>query len=222
MPSGVAHSLTELRQTAEQLSTRVARLLRDEVSSLELRRTCAEALCAGLPHLSASYLRTSIWRAAGLRLGARARIMGPLHLSGRCHWQDLLSFGDDTLVTGPLSIDLEAPVNVGARVRIGQDVMLLTVDHEIAGEQSRCGRNLALPITIGDGAWLGSRCVILPGVSVGAGAIVATGAVVTKDVAPNMLVGGVPARVLRAVDELVPVSERKLRLYSEDPDVSAA
>ena len=52
-------------------------------------------------------------------------------------------------------------------------------------------------MVIKDGAWLGARCTILPGVTVGEGAIVAAGAVVHRDVAPNTLVAGVPARVVK-------------------------
>jgi maltose O-acetyltransferase len=53
------------------------------------------------------------------------------------------------------------------------------------------------PVTIGNGAWLGARCTILPGVNVGEGAIVAAGAVVTHDVPANTMVAGVPARAIR-------------------------
>jgi acetyltransferase-like isoleucine patch superfamily enzyme len=53
------------------------------------------------------------------------------------------------------------------------------------------------PVTIGDHVWLGTRAIILKGVTIGDGALVAAGAVVTKDVPPKTLVGGVPARVIR-------------------------
>jgi len=50
---------------------------------------------------------------------------------------------------------------------------------------------------VGDGAWIATRAVVLPGVTIGEGAVVAAGAVVTRSVAPHTMVGGVPARVLR-------------------------
>ena len=53
---------------------------------------------------------------------------------------------------------------------------------------------------IGEGAWIGARSVVLPGVSIGNGAVVAAGAVVTRDVPANTLVGGVPAQHLRHLD----------------------
>jgi tetrahydrodipicolinate N-succinyltransferase len=56
---------------------------------------------------------------------------------------------------------------------------------------------VAAPISIGDGVWIGSRVTVLPGVSVGRGAVVAAGAVVTRDVAPDTLVAGIPAVVVK-------------------------
>lgn len=144
----------------------------------------------------------------GLKLGERTRIMGPLLITGSADWRELVHFGAGTFVTGPLRIDVDAEVRVGDRVHIGHDVLLLTIDHEIGSATERCAAMSASPIVIGDGAWLSSRCVILPGVTVGAGSIVAAGAVVTHDVPPDTLVGGVPARVLRSLDD-APASERR-------------
>jgi acetyltransferase-like isoleucine patch superfamily enzyme len=60
------------------------------------------------------------------------------------------------------------------------------------------------PVTIGDNVWIGTQAMVMPGVTIGSGSVVAARAVVTKDVPPNSLVGGMPARVLRSLD---PVSE---------------
>ena len=57
------------------------------------------------------------------------------------------------------------------------------------------------PIHIGRHVWIGANATVLPGVTIGEGAIVAAGAVVTKDVPKNTMVGGVPARVIRTIDE---------------------
>jgi acetyltransferase-like isoleucine patch superfamily enzyme len=165
-------------------------------------------------------LRTTLWRAAGVRVGDRARIMGPLHITCMGPWQRYLSIGSDTLITGPLRIDLAADVRIGDRVRIGHDVLLLTNDHDIGERELRCGPLIAMPIHIGDGAWLSSRCIVLPGVSVGAGAIVAAGAVVTRDVPPDTLVAGIPARIVRGLDEAVPRSERLQRAVTPNIEIA--
>jgi serine acetyltransferase len=183
-------------------------VLREEFTDLQPTRALVEAVGSALPHLRCNLLRTALWRAAGMRVGQRTRVMGPLHITCTGNWQKYLSIGKDAVITGPLCIDLAADVRIGDGVRIGHDVLLLTNDHEFGPSELRCGSLVARPITIGEGAWLASRCVVLPGVSIGAGAIVAAGAVVTRDVPRDTLVAGVPARVVRSLDEQAPRSER--------------
>ena len=77
--------------------------------------------------------------------------------------------------------------------------MLATVNHALEPEKRR--RNRYAPIRIGENVWIGSNATILPGVTLGDWAVVAAGAVVTKDVPPMTVVGGVPARVLRTIPE---------------------
>jgi acetyltransferase-like isoleucine patch superfamily enzyme len=145
-------------------------------------------------------MRTAALRAAGIRIGARSLIMGGFKVTGE-GGVALVSIGDDTMITGPLHIDVGAPVRVGSRVHIGHDVALLTVNHQIGPPEERCGPIVSAPIAIGDGVWLGSRVTILPGVTVGDGSVVAAGAVVTRNVAPNTMVAGVPAVVLRQLGD---------------------
>lgn len=180
---------------------RVARLCVDEVACLQLSRLWVEALTNKLPHFGFDFVRTELWRRAGLRVGQRSRIKGPLHITGRARFQDALRVGADTFLSGPTHIDLEAPVEIGDHVFLGHEVMLLTVDHRIGEHRQRCAANQARPIRIGDGAWLSSRTTVLPGVSIGRGAVVAAGAVVTRDVPDDCLVAGVPARVIRQLDD---------------------
>ena len=89
---------------------------------------------------------------------------------------------------------------IGDRVNIGAFVRLITDSHQIGPANRRAGAVSFEPIVIGAGAWIGAAVTIVGGVTVGEGAIVAAGAVVTDDVPPNTLVGGVPARVIRALD----------------------
>jgi acetyltransferase-like isoleucine patch superfamily enzyme len=192
---------------ARRLPADVTRVFRDDVLSVQPSRVLAEATTGLLPHFGFNYLRTVIWRAAGLRTGARVRIMGPLHVTGRARWQDHLRLGSDVFFSGPVHIDLEASVRIDDRVHLGHHVMLLTVDHEIGPSQERCAATRARPIHIGEGAWLASRSIVLPGVTIGKGAVVAAGAVVTRDVPADTLVAGVPARIVRHLDDAPPQSE---------------
>jgi maltose O-acetyltransferase len=141
-------------------------------------------------------------RAAGVKIGERSLIQGKVRLTGNgSNPCELLSIGEGTLVTGGLHVDLGAAVRIGNMVRIGHDVSLLTINHAVGPAYLRAGTSFFAEIVIEDGAWLASRCTVLPGVTIGAGAIVAAGSVVTRNVAPHTLVAGVPARVIRELTE---------------------
>ncbi len=89
-----------------------------------------------------------------------------------------------------------AEIRIGNNCLIGPDVGIYTAGHRLEPE----GRTLDVygqPITIGDDVWIGGHSTILPGVSIGDGAVVAAGAVVTKDVPDNVVVGGIPAKVIK-------------------------
>jgi acetyltransferase-like isoleucine patch superfamily enzyme len=125
---------------------------------------------------------------------------------------ELLRIGHRTFLTGPVHIDLGAAVVIGSDVRIGHHVVLLTVDHEIGPPDHRCGRLVGAPITIGDGVWIGSRVTVLPGVSIASGSVIAAGATVVRDIPPNVLAAGVPARVVRHLErDPAPSSIRRSR-----------
>ncbi len=89
-------------------------------------------------------------------------------------------------------------IYIGDNVLIGSLTVLATINHgKLAGERAD---NHPLPIHIGDEVWIGSHVTILPGVTIGDRAIIAAGAVVTQDVPADMIVGGVPAKIIKQID----------------------
>jgi maltose O-acetyltransferase len=92
-----------------------------------------------------------------------------------------------------LHTHLDAPIAIGERCDIGPSVELVTGGHDIGSPSRRAGRGTAKPIVVHDGCWIGARCLILGGVTIGSGSVVAAGSVVTSDVPENVLVAGVPA-----------------------------
>lgn len=92
-----------------------------------------------------------------------------------------------------------AEVRIGSNCLLGPGVSLFTATHPVEPELRLKGLELGLPITIGDNCWLGGRSVINPGVTLGNNVVVASGAVVTKSFPDNVVLAGVPARVVKEI-----------------------
>ncbi|WP_158820343.1 sugar O-acetyltransferase [Granulicella sp. S156] len=91
-------------------------------------------------------------------------------------------------------------VDIGDLVMIGPNVNIITAGHPLEPSQRRAYVE-SKPIVIEKNVWIATGVTILGGVTVGENSVVAAGAVVTKDVPPNCLVGGVPAKVIRSIEE---------------------
>jgi hypothetical protein len=142
---------------------------------VHLRLGLAHLLAGLLPHDMFNLRRSAIYRAAGVRLGRETQILGRLTLLGGTNVPGCLEVGDEAALDCPCMIDLAAPVRIGHRVNIGRETLILTGTHEIGALTRRCGPNRAEPVAIGDGTWVGARVTILPGVTIGAGCVVAAG-----------------------------------------------
>jgi acetyltransferase-like isoleucine patch superfamily enzyme len=108
-----------------------------------------------------------------------------------------VELGSHVTVNSGTMFDTSAPVTVGARTRIGFSVLFCTSEHSVGTSDERAGARFDAPITVGEGCWIGSRALLLPGVSVGDGCVIAAGAVVARDCESNGLYAGVPARRIR-------------------------
>jgi acetyltransferase-like isoleucine patch superfamily enzyme len=87
-------------------------------------------------------------------------------------------------------------LTIGDDVMIGPKVTLVTSGHPVAPAERFKGVVMK-PIVIGNNVWIGAAATVLPGVTIGDGAVVAAGAVVSRDVPPNTMAAGVPARVVK-------------------------
>lgn len=93
------------------------------------------------------------------------------------------------------------PVTIGSHVNLAQGVVVTALNHGFQGHNTPISSQpvTLTPVTIDDDVWVGANATILPGVHVGRHSIIAAGAVVTKDVPPNIIVGGIPAKVIKEI-----------------------
>lgn len=107
-------------------------------------------------------------------------------------------FGERVFLNSGCRFQDQGGIEIGDDVLIGHNAVITTLNHDL--DQARRADVVPAPVRIGRGAWLGSNVTILPGVTVGEGAVIGAGSVVTKDVAPDTVVAGVPARHVRGVE----------------------
>lgn len=90
-------------------------------------------------------------------------------------------------------------ITIGNNVLFGPRVSVYTTNHALDPIDRALGACIAKPVTIGDNVWVGGGVTINPGVTIGEGSVIGSGSIITKDVPPNTIAAGVPARILREI-----------------------
>ena len=142
------------------------------------------AVMASMPSLVVRRLALTV---LGARLGRPVILYAGVF--ARSPWR--LAIGPGTVIGHACHLDARGGLTIGAHVNISSEVNIWTNEHDPHAADFAI---TAAPVVIDDHAWLGNRAIILPGVHIGRGAVVCSGAVVTGDVAAMAIVGGVPAR----------------------------
>lgn len=106
--------------------------------------------------------------------------------------------GKNVFINSGCRFQDQGGITIGDGVLIGHNVVLATLNHDM-NPRKRSTLHPA-PITIGNDVWIGANATVLPGVTIGDGAVIAAGAVVTKDVPSNVIVGGVPAKIIKKIE----------------------
>ena len=171
-----------------------------EFQQLHPRYFIAKLVLFFLPIYVGSRIRTLVLRAVGFKIGKGTLIIGTPILTGIGSIHERLIIGEDCLVSWGCYLDLQGLITIGDRVGLSPQISVITSSHGVGSPYNRVGELQALPVTIKDGVWLGVRCTILPGVTIHEGAVIAAGAVVTKDVPAHTIVAGIPARVIRNLE----------------------
>lgn len=110
-----------------------------------------------------------------------------------------ITVGRDVFINAGCHFQDHGGVTIGDGCQIGHNVVFATLNHGLSPEDRQ--NTYPAPIVLGRNVWVGSNATILQGVTVGDNAVIAAGAVVTKDVEPATVVGGVPAKVIRRIGE---------------------
>ena len=160
---------------------------------------CQEAIRIGV-ELNSSYhtpeeIREIMGRLTGKEIDDTFRLFPPFYTD----FGKNISIGKDVFINSGCHFQDQGGIEIGDGALIGHNVVLATINHDLNPKKNR--KNHYAPIKIGTHVWIGSNATILPGVTIGDHAVLAVGAVVTRDVPAMTVVGGVPAKVLKVVQE---------------------
>jgi acetyltransferase-like isoleucine patch superfamily enzyme len=141
------------------------------------------------------HIRRFFYRIAGMKIGSGSTV----HMWARFYNPKNIRIGKDSIIGEGVVLDGRGTLTIGDHVDFASDVMVYNAQHDI---ESPAFSAVIEPVTIKDYVFVGPRAIILPGVTIEKGAVIAAGAIVTKNVEAFSVVGGVPAKV---------IGERKLK-----------
>lgn len=139
-------------------------------------------------------VRTLLSKLFGYRVPETFRVFPPFYTD----FGKNITVGENVFVNACCHFQDHGGVTLGDGCQIGHNVVFATLNHELAPEKRAI--TYPAPIVLGKNVWVGSNATILQGVTIGDNAVIAAGAVVTKDVAANTIVGGVPAKFIKSLD----------------------
>lgn len=140
-------------------------------------------------------LKSFFLRIVGARVGKRVVFYpGVWICTGRN-----LEIGDDVDLALDVLITTDGGVKIGDRTLVGYRAQIISGNHVVPGQKGRIfnAGHVKKPVVIGSDVWIGANSIILPGVTIGEGSIVAAGSVVTRDIPPFVYAAGVPAKIIR-------------------------
>lgn len=151
---------------------------------------------------SADQIRELMSRLTGKPIDASFTLFPPFYTD----FGKNISIGKNVFINTCCCFQDQGGISIGDGVLIGHRVVLATINHGLLPEERQC--NCPAPIVIGKNVWIGSGSIVLPGITIGDNAVVAAGAVVTRDVEPGTVVAGVPARFIKNVSNASKVKQQ--------------
>lgn len=149
-----------------------------------------------LPESRCFRLKRILLRLSGVSVGDNVRIASSVRILG----YGALSIGDDTWIGHEVLIVCTSRIDIGSYVDIAPRVYIGNGTHEIGINSNHiASKGFSKDVKIGDGSWLCANSTILPGVTIGKKCVVAAGAVVTKSFEDMIIIGGVPAKLIKRI-----------------------
>jgi len=171
------------------------RVLSSQETSQKIRNRCRALwlefvtgfLWWGIGEVPLHSVRTFFYKWSGIRIGEGSSI----HMRLRVYDPRNISIGNDSIIGERVVLDGRAPLHIGNHVDIATGAMIFNSEHDVHSDDFHA---IEATNTIEDYVFIGPNAIILPGITLGRGAVIAAGAVVTKSVPPLSIVGGVPAK----------------------------
>jgi maltose O-acetyltransferase len=184
---------------ASRLKVRLNELIDGIKITLRPKLRIANFLAGLLPAYASGALRTMLYRWAGFQIEKSAFIIGNIRFyTGQKDIYTKLKVGSQVVIGHEVVLNLDTDITIEDNVSIGPHVLIYTGTHPLGrGSMRRMPQLLAKPVKLERGCWVGLGAIILPGVTVGAGSVVAAGSVIKQNVPPHTLVEGNPAVVVQ-------------------------
>lgn len=141
-------------------------------------------------------LKCFLLRTAGIKIGKNTKIVGPFKIGKVAD----VEVGRNCWIGTGFTVHGNGTVRIGNNCDIAPEVSILTGSHELGTKERRAGEGVSYTIEIGNGCWIGARATIMGDTKVGDSSVVAACALVNKEVAVNTMVGGVPAKLIKALE----------------------
>ena len=151
-------------------------------------------------------------RSIGYEIGDNTKIVGPIHHTGT------LCRGADCWVGCNLTVSGNGPVTIGDNCDIAPDVTFPTGGHRIGSHARRAGEGETYRISVGNGVWIGAHATVLNNTGIGDGSVIAACACVRRDVPADTMVAGVPARVIKELEDLGIEDGDTVKMYGQHFD----
>lgn len=184
-----AEDFKELVKTGQALDSEDIHSFMDKMSN-EARRI---TFLLNTAYRTPDEVRKLLSELFGYKVSSSLRVFPPFYTD----YGKNINIGEGVFINACCHFQDHGGVTIGDGCQIGHNVIFATLNHELEPERRKTTR--PAPIVLGKNVWIGSNATILPGVTIGDNAVVAAGAVVTKDVAPDTVVGGVPAKFIKRI-----------------------